>query len=319
MRMHGKAAIAPTIVAAGLLCACAAAGKHVQKAGAFGDNYYEPSIERGLEIAAKSGDGAALIAYLQQNSLGIKYTSLNGPWAMYDPQAKIAQLPEKVRGDDYTVGLMLVRALAEFHAIDSIGLDQNLLEIEETAALAQSRALISLGVPDEKALAATAAGKQALDEACAYMIEGQPQFIEMVDRDALAPLPEYARPLDTLPVAKRWLMQYQDALQDGTLPQVVYRHDMEKVRKGIMSKDDAIKNQVTLHDADPGMLLRMNRDLYYRAERRLEDASNFQKSQKAQDLKWREEHAALINMRISEIHHCQFYVPKFSVSENPFK
>ncbi len=315
-KSSNKSALAGALVLTALLCACMTKNQTSSTAGMFGDNYYEPSIERALEIAAKTPDGAKAINYIRHHPVGIKYTALSGPWAKYVPADKIILLPEKTRGTDDTVALLLVRALSAYLAQDSLNLPEPLLETEETAALAQARAAVSYGIPSEKTMAATSEGKQALDEVCTYLIEGQPKFLEMVDRDALSPLPEYGRPLETLQISRRWLVKMQQALLDGTLPQTIYKRDMEKVRKQTMTMDAAVKHAAELRTADPSMLMHTERDIYFRANKTLDDAEDYRRDQLAADIKWRAQNAALINMRITEIHHCQFYIPKFSVAEN---
>jgi len=267
--------------------------------------YFEPSLERAMEIVGQTREGRGLLSYLDKNPVSVKYSdSISGPWPKFNPAEKEILIPENVRRSDVLAGLLIARGLAEYRVYDSLNLSETLAETEEIAAVTQAHIALELGL-EQGALLGSAAGKAALSEVCVYVAQGPEKFSGKILAESLSPNAEYQRPLETIDGAKKWLGRVKDAMAEGTLPQLLYERDMERVKKKTLTQARADANSARVRSADPESLWRMQRQFFASAGKTLDEAAALGQKTLEEDLMWRRRNSALISQRLAELTWCR--------------
>jgi len=269
---------------------------------------FDPSIERALELLSKTASGKPLLRYAERRPIEIRYSPrLKEPWPKFDPQGNALLLPDNARGSDYVVALLLARGLASYKIYAERNLADMLIEVEELAALEQAHAATELEIHDEAEVEASPGGKYALDELCAYLSEGRGKLLEMTGRNALDSYPEYGRPLETLDGARAWLKKTHQALEDGTLPQLLYQHDLARVKRGTLTQSEASENLLQMRTTNSDGIWRGQREYYFNANKILSNMALFKERALLADDEWRKKNAGLMAQRLDKTRRCQSY------------
>lgn len=302
------------------LSACASTGpaqkttarKHLDKmlkadATDDGGQYFEPSIERGLELLGKTRDGKELLAFMEKNPVDIRYAPLNGPWPRYEPYDQVILIPDTARLNDKVISILAGRGLTIHKIFADTRITDMLVEVEEVAALSQSRFALEMGV-DQEAFRKSAAGRGILREVCAYLVEGQAKLLEYSRRQALGVNESYGRPYDTIAQAKRWLAKTNDGVTEGNLAQVIEKRNTDRVRRKMITQAEANRQNAKARALDASSALRMQREYFFTAERTLNDMQHLKDRSVNDDLIWRRANEDLLLRNVNGLTECGQYV-----------
>ncbi|MFA5162225.1 MAG: hypothetical protein WC421_08255 [Elusimicrobiales bacterium] len=303
------------LAAASLLCGCAALQEEYSpdeatpapREDANPALHYEPSLERGLESLELLGEGRELVARLKENPIKIQYAPLTGPWPRYLRADRTLLIPEKERRHRQTLPLLLARGLALSQMYDRIQVADDLAEFEVLAAMAQARVASQASMYDEDKIASTPSGQETIKEICVYAIEGPDRFAEMIRRDCLLPNLEYDRPTETFESSLHWVQRMQQGLSDNSFYQLLYKRDLDRVRRNAITRAEADENASKFRGQDADAIWREERKYMYRTRKNIDDAQIFYRQQMDYDALWRSQYADAIATRIKELKGCQSY------------
>jgi|GEM_PF-2272966 len=316
--MNNMKRMLTAFLASALLSACASSGpsdapgkqiRKMLKADQAGqdEQYFEPSIERGMELLGKTPDGRKLLAFMEKQPVDIRYAPLNGPWPRYVPSEKVILIPDSARHNDKVVGILVGRGLTEHKVFAETSISDMLSEVTEVSALAQARFALELGV-DQDAFRKSAPGRGILREVCAYLVEGQAKIIEYSRRQALGVNESYGRPYDTVAQAKHWLAKTNEGVTEGNLAQVIEKRNAERVRRKMMTQAEAYRQNARVRALDASSALRMQREYFFTVERTLNDMQALKDRSVNDDLIWRRDNENLLLKNVNDLTECGQYV-----------
>lgn len=263
----------------------------------------EPSIERAADILSRTQEGKILLDYLAKNSVSAEYRALKGPWPKLMPGERKILIPKSVRKSDITAALLLARSADIYMTYTRTGVFDLLAEQEEIAALAQARLALELGFSDSDAKKSPA-GAAVLEELCPYLFQGSRAAMDVARKNAREPCPEYGRPLETAESVRNWLEKTQTAIMEGSLAQVLYQRDLEKVKRKTLTMAEAAKNYADRRALPQYDIFRAQRNFYMDQMKTLSDMNKLLESAMETDAEWKETHVPEIEKGLREFSAC---------------
>ena len=122
-----------------LLCACG--HRQVRKLELTKGDYslrqhFDPSLERGLLASRRSPAAAALVDFLNSNSVEMRYAPAASAAPEYVLNERRLFIPQEAKsGTDIFVGVEALRGLEVFRAYETSGLETRVVEFEELGAM----------------------------------------------------------------------------------------------------------------------------------------------------------------------------------------
>ncbi|MDD4004627.1 MAG: hypothetical protein PHW69_05420 [Elusimicrobiaceae bacterium] len=285
-----------------VFAACASSGKKPDN----GVNFI-PSLERALEIMGQTKGGHELADYLWDHPVPVTYAQLAGPWPKYDPVIKQIFLPRDIKENDYLVMLALARAIEVYRICDTLGLDEIIVETEQIAALGEMELAIEVGLKEREG-EDSLPGQKLLDEFCSFMVEGADGLTDKVRGDCLALHPEYNRPYKSVDAYEKWLRQTKEALDGGTLNQLMLKRDRDLVRRGEITTADADKNASAFASLEPRQIYRQYNDMYIQGMEKMGRLKRLYQKRISRDKSWRKKNEAAISRQLSRTRYCGTFV-----------
>ena len=254
----------------------------------------EPSIERALDILRTLPDAAPLIRFLRSNPARFSYYGDQGPCVRFSLKTGEIFLPRDIKGHDALTAAVLARAVYIYRLSVTSGLEEIVSEEEEIAALFQARIALSLGLQEEDFRKKKAA-EPFRAELCAYLMEGPAAAMLSARAAALSSRPECRRPLDTMRDRRAWLDEVLSVIDDSAaFFRLVKERDLEKVRKGTLTRNEAAKNEAELRALPTYELYRQQRRLYEAQTRTFRTLERLYRASIRNDKSWRELNGRLI-------------------------
>ncbi len=280
-----------------LLAACAGRRPEVRLTS-------EPSIERALDILGSVPQGRPLVKFLYKNPVRFEYSNTAGLCAKYAFKSNEILLPPAFRGSDRVLALAIARAAFIYRLRAETGLEEIISEEEELAALYQARVAleINLANADFSGEAKSAAGIK--NDFCAYVLESSRYAMAQARKEVLTPDTDCQRPLETLENQRVWLEKTRQAINDENFYQLMYDRDLQRVKKGSMPYNEAMRNDAVLRGLPTYDVYRYQRTFY---DRQSDLFSNFEKAYSRElklDAAWRGEHQGAIDAAREEFSDC---------------
>ncbi|HNW43495.1 MAG TPA: hypothetical protein PKI19_03260 [Elusimicrobiales bacterium] len=285
-------------LAAGLcfFTACAGRGRDVRLTS-------EPSIERAFDIIEGTKLGKPLLRFLYKNPVLFEYSNTPGICHKFSLKKRTIYLPVEMKGSDLILAMALARAAYIYRLYTVTGLDEIISEEEELAALFQAR--LGLEVNLVNADFAKAENASALKkDFCTYIMHPSSYAMTQARKEALARNPDCQRPLDTLSGQQTWLGKIRQAMNDDSFPRLLNERDLQRVRKGMMTMSEAMKNDATVRAMPSYETYRFQRTFY---DDQYTIFSNFEKTFRREiklDESWRQFHKEEIDRARAEFSDC---------------
>jgi hypothetical protein len=221
----------------------------------------EPSIERALDTLASVPEGRKLVSFLYQRPLRFEYSNTSGLCYKFSLKTGRIFLPAEFRGSDTLLALTLGRSAYIYRLYAESGLEEIIAEEEETAALFQARMGLEINLLNSDFAGKKFAGGIKTDF-CAYILDGSRYAAQGARALALSQDADCQRPLETLQNQRVWLEKTRQAINDETFFQLLYDRDQRKVRKGLMSQSEAMKNDANIRSLPTYETYRFQRTFY---------------------------------------------------------
>lgn len=263
----------------------------------------EPSVERAVDILSTTKEGKKLVRFIEKNHVTAAYFNFKGPWSKLMPKKRRILIPSSAQASDIVVALLLARQAHIYMTYHKLGLSDILVEQEELASLVQAHLALEIGFGNSDA-ESSGSGAAVLAELCPYLLTGSHRTMEVARRNALEPNPEYARPLESIASVTDWIGRTQKAVIDGSIAQLRYKRDLERVRKNAITTAEAMKNDADFRALAPYEVFRVQRKLYQNQMRMLSDAENMYRSGIKADASWRRKHNKEIQKGLNDFSSC---------------
>ena len=221
----------------------------------------EPSIERALDTLASVSEGRKLLEFLYKNPVLFEYSNSPGLCCKFSLKTGKIFLPAEFRGSDTLLALILGRAAYVYRLHAESGFEEIIAEEEETAALFQARMGLELNLLNSDFAGKKFAGGIKTDF-CIYILDGSRHAAQAARALALSQDADCQRPLETLQDQRVWLEKTRQAISDETFFQLLYDRDQQKVRKGLISQFEAMKNDANIRAIPTAEIYRFQRALY---------------------------------------------------------
>ncbi len=222
----------------------------------------EPSIERAFDMLTRTPEGKPLVSFLLKNPVKFEYSNTPGSCHKFALKTGMIYLPREYKASDTLLTLALARAAYIYRLYALSGLQEVISEEEELAALFQARVELEIGLANRDSERKPFAGKQQSDLLCTYIMEGSRSASLAARNVALSSQPECQRPLETLQTQRVWLEKIKESINGESFFQLLYERDLEKVRKGIMTINAAMKNDATVRAMPTYEIYRYQRTFY---------------------------------------------------------
>jgi hypothetical protein len=263
----------------------------------------EPSIERALDVLGSVPQGRPLLKFLYKNPVRFEYSNTAGLCAKYAFKNHTILLPLAYRDSDQVLALALARAGFIYRVYVETGLEEIISEEEELAALYQARVALELNMANAD-FARTKGAAGIKNDLCAYVLESSRYAMAQARKEALTPDTNCQRPLETLQNQRVWLEKTRQAINDENFYQLMYDRDLQRVKKGSMPYNEAMKNDAVLRGLPTYDVYRYQRTFY---DRQSDLFSNFEKAYAREielDAAWRADHQGAIDAAREEFSAC---------------
>lgn len=263
----------------------------------------EPSIERALDVLASVPEGRKLVNFLYKRPVRFEYSNTPGLCYKFSLKTGKIFLPAEFRGSDTLLALELGRAAYIYRLYAGSGLEEITAEEEEIAALFQARMGLEINLLNSDFAGKKFAGgiKAAF---CTYILDGSHYAVQGARASALSPDADCQRPLETLQNQRVWLEKTRQAINDETFFQLLYDRDQQKVRKGVMSQSEAMKNDANIRSLPTYETYRFQRTFY---DKQSNIFSRFEKAYRKalqDDDAWRAANAGAVQRAREEFSAC---------------
>ncbi|HAF95638.1 MAG: hypothetical protein A2X34_06220 [Elusimicrobia bacterium GWC2_51_8] len=221
----------------------------------------EPSIERALDTLASVSEGRKLVDFLYKNPVRFEYLNTSRLCTRFSLKTGKILLPAEFRGSDTFLALTLGRAAYIYRLHAESGFEEIIAEEEEAAALFQARMGLELNLLNSDFAGKKFAGGIKTDF-CIYILDGSRHAAQAARALALSPDADCQRPLETLRDQRVWLEKTRQAINDETFFQLLHDRDQQKIRKGLISQFEAMKNDANIRALPTAEIYRFQRALY---------------------------------------------------------
>lgn len=223
----------------------------------------EPSMERALDILASTRQGKPLVKFLYKHPVRFEYSNTAGLCAKFSLKNHKIFLPVDYRGSDQVLALALARAGYIYRIYTETGMEEIISEEEELAALYQARVALEIGLVNAD-FAKTRSAAEIKNDFCTYVLESSRYAMAQARKEALTPDTDCQRPLETLENQRVWLEKTRQAINDENFYQLLYERDLQRVRKGSMPYNEAMKNDAVIRGLPTYDVYRYQRTFYDR-------------------------------------------------------
>ena len=225
----------------------------------------EPSIERALDKLASIPEGEKLVNFLYKKPARFEYSNTPGFCNKFSLKARYIFLPSGLRDSDTLLALALGRAAYVYRLYTESGLEDVIVEEEEAAALFQARTALEINVLNQD-LEKEKFAQEIKSDLCTYITDGSRYAAQKARALALSSDADCQRPLETLEGLRSWLERIKQSMTDETFFQtffqLLYDRDQQKVRKGLLSQSDAMKNDANIRAMPMYDIFRFQRSFY---------------------------------------------------------
>lgn len=263
----------------------------------------EPSIERALDILSTTNDGKRLVAFLIKNPVLFEYSNIEGDCHKFDLKARRIYLSRNFRESELLLTLELARAAYVYKLYLLMGLDHIVSEHEEIASLFQSKMALQLNVAHSDFKNAEYAGEM-LNEFCTYIMEGPQEAMQAARNHALSSGPECQRPLATINSELAWLEKIKQSIHKENLFQLLYERDLQKVRRGVLTMSDVMKNSAIIRALPTYEIYRFQREFYESNLKKLSKIKKTHEMTLREEKKWFNSHQDVIKRARNEFSDC---------------
>ena len=221
----------------------------------------EPSIERAFDVLGAAPGGKPLVDFLNERPVRFEYGNTPGLCNKFFLKKGRIFLPRELKDSDKLLAMAVARAAYIYRLYATSGLEEIISEEEELGALFQARIGIEIDLLDRD-FKRNKAAKELKSDFCVYIMEGSKSAALSARTTALSSQPECQRPLETLQAQRVWLNETRKAINTGSFYQLLYERDLQKVRKGVMTQGEAMKNDATIRALPTYEIYRYQRVLY---------------------------------------------------------
>jgi len=225
----------------------------------------EPSIERALDILEAAPASRPLVRFLNEHPVRLEYSRTPGVCNKYSLKTGAIFLPRELRNSDALLALALARAVYIHRLHILSGLEDVISEEEEIAALFQARIGLALKLKEED-FKHNRFAKELRSDFCTYIMDGSDAAVLSARTIALSSQTVCRRPLEMMQTRRARLEETIAAVDNGSFLQLMKTRDLEKVRKGALTMNDAMKNDADLRSLPPDELYR-NQHTFYVAQK----------------------------------------------------
>jgi len=223
----------------------------------------EPSIERALDLLAGAPEGKPLTKFLIKHPVTFEFTDTPGLCHKFSFKTRRNYLPKEYKRSETLLVLALARSAYIYRLYSLSGLEEVISEEEELGALFQARIGLAINLTNRDFERNRFAG-EIQSGFCTYIMEGS-RSAAIAARDiALASQPECHRPLETLKGQQAWMEETRKAMDNESFFQLFYERDMRKVKKGLLTAGEAMKNDADIRATPMDELYRYQRMFYDR-------------------------------------------------------
>jgi|GEM_PF-4195974 len=291
-----------------LLCACG--HRQVRKLELTKGDYslrqhFDPSLERGLLASRRSPAAAALVDFLNSNSVEMRYAPAASAAPEYVLNERRLFIPQEAKsGTDIFVGVEALRGLEVFRAYETSGLETRVVEFEELGAMLEVKAAIQLGVRDTD-IPNNPAGEEFKDMMCTYLSDGLPALRDMARQRAQA---RNSRAENFSRLAM-WVAREDKALSDGTVSRMLNERDWARVQQRQLSEYDARRMELQRSLMSPEELDDIFEKQYDGDRKQFKAAERIYNETVASMETWGQDSVALISGQFELMPYCSTYVP----------
>ncbi len=279
-----------------LLTACAGSRRDIRLTS-------EPSIERAFDIINGTQLGRPLVQFIYKNPVLFEYSNTAGLCHKFAIKKGMVFLPVEMKVTDRVLALTLARAAYIYRLYMLTGLEEVISEEEELSALFQARLGLELGLANSDFDKRDNAAPLKRDF-CTYIMDQSAYAMAQARKEALSLDPDCQRPLDTLAGQRDWLERMRRAINEDSFPRLLYERDLQRVRRGMLTMNEAMKNDARVRAMPSYESYRYQRTFY-------EDQSaiftNFEKNYKREideDAAWRQANQDLLNVARADFSDC---------------
>lgn len=263
----------------------------------------EPSMERAIDILSTSSDGERLVKFLVKNPVLFEYSNTEGDCHKFDLAARRIYLSRNLKDSELLLTLAIARAGYVYKLYLLSGLDRTVSEHEEIASLFQSKITLQMNAVSQDFENAEYA-REMYTEFCTYIMEGPKEAMQSVRNHVLSSAPECQRPLDTLDSELAWLEKIKQAVNEENLFQLLYERDLQKVRKGILTMSNAIKNDARIRAFPTYELYRYQRSFYESNKEKFSKIKKTREMAQREEENWFSSHQDVIQRARMEFSNC---------------
>ncbi|MCX5784528.1 MAG: hypothetical protein NTX59_02460 [Elusimicrobia bacterium] len=263
----------------------------------------EPSIERALDKLTSVPEGKQLVDFLYKEPARFEYSNTPGFCPKFSLRARKIFLPAAFRDFDTLLALALGRAAYIYRLYAESGLEDIIVEEEEAAALFQARTAIEMNVLNQD-FENKKFAQEIKSDFCTYIFDGSRYAAQKARALALSSDADCQRPFDTLNDQRLWLERIRQSMNEETFFQLLYDRDQQKVRKGLLSRSDAMKNDANIRAMPMYDIYRFQRTFY---DKQSDIFSRFEKASRRaleEDKAWNADNAGLIQHAREEFSGC---------------
>ncbi len=263
----------------------------------------EPSIERALDILAGTREGKPLTRFLSKNPVRFEYANTPGDCHKFSLRTGRIYLPKEYKSSDILLTLALARAAYIYRLSVISGLQEVIAEEEEIGALFQARVGLEAALTNKDFERNPFAGE--LQSAfCTYIMEGTKSAALAARTAALSEQPQCQRPLETLQVQRVWLEKTREAINNESFFQLLYDRDLQDVRKGLISVNEAMKNDAAIRAIPLYEIYRYQRAFYDKQRDIFARIEKLYRGAVKGDESWRKKHRITIDLARKDFSAC---------------
>ena len=263
----------------------------------------EPSIERAFDILESTSEGGRLVNFIRKNPVTFEYSTMPGACYKFYLKSGMIYMPKEYKNSDTLLALTLARAAYIYRLYTISGLEEVISEEEELGALYQARFRLEIGLVNGELKSDRSVGKLQSDF-CTYLMEGTKSTVLAARTAALSPHPECQRPLETLQAQRVWLEKIREAIDGESFYQLLYERDMQKVHKGVMPVNEAMKNDAAIRALPMYEIYRYQRSFYDKQSDIFTRLEKIYREAIKQDEAWRRDNQATLDKAREEFSAC---------------
>ncbi|MBU2574222.1 MAG: hypothetical protein KKH28_09120 [Elusimicrobia bacterium] len=221
----------------------------------------EPSIERALDILNSTPEGKSLLHFLYKHPVRFEYSNTPGLCHKFSLKTGNIFLPMEFRNSDAFLALALARAAYIYRLYRLSGMAEIVSEEEELGALFQARIGLAINLADRD-FEQNKYAKELRSDFCTYIMEGSVSAALSARTAALSSDPQCQRPLETLQTQRAWLDKTKEAIDGDNFYALIYERDLQLVKKGVLTINEAMKNDANLRALPRYEIYRYQRTFY---------------------------------------------------------